>query len=122
MGQDLLPRWPPPPHRCSPRGPPWPRMAATIAPPPTQCHLVLRGFALLPTEQPAPEGATGDEAPGACQGGGTGVTVSCSETLGVHQDDGSGRGTDMKSDAHVKSWMMAWVLVVVVAAGTCVAP
>src|SRR6266542_5158542 len=123
MGQDLLPRWPRPPHRCSPRGPLWRRMEATIVPPPTRCPLAPWGYIPRPTGWPYPEVATGHEAQGASQGGGTvGVTALCSETMGVHHDDGSERGTDMKMYTQVKSRITACLLVVVVAAGTCVVP
>src|SRR5256884_1428350 len=90
MEQAPLPRWPRPLHRCSPRGPRWPRMAAIIAPLPTRWHLAPRWSALRPTGRPSPEEAAGNEAQGAFpHGGAAGVTALCSETMGVHQDDGS---------------------------------
>src|SRR5712692_5052081 len=90
MGQDPLPRWPRPPHRCSLRGPLWPRTGDTIAPPSTRCPLAPRGSIPLPTGWLHPEGAAGGAVQGAFPPGGTvGVTALCSETLGVHDGDGS---------------------------------
>src|SRR5262245_16855249 len=114
MGQDPLPRWPRLLHRCFLRGPPWPRMAATIAPPPTRCPLAPWGSMPPPTGWPCPEGAAGGTAPGAFPFGETvGVTALWSETLGVHHSDGSKRGPDMNMYAQIKSRITACVLVVV---------
>src|SRR5437870_5689767 len=91
MGQAPLPRWPRPRHRCSLRGPLGPRMGATIVPPPVLHLLSPQGSVPLPTGRLSPEGAAGREAQGAFPSGGTvGVTALCSETLEVHDGDGSG--------------------------------
>src|SRR5438445_7350401 len=88
MGQGPLPRWPRPPHRCSPRGPLGPHMGATIAPHLALYHLAPQWSMPLPTGRLSPEGATDYEAQGTFQGGGTvGVTALCSETMGVHHEN-----------------------------------
>jgi len=90
MGHDPLPRWPRLPHQWSPVGTygGYHRIASHAVPPrSTGVRTAARG-------QHSPEGAIGDEAPGAYQGGGTmGVTVLWSETLGVPQDYSSRSGS-----------------------------
>ena len=66
-------------------------MGATIAPPPVLHLLSPQGSVPLPTGRLSLEGAAGREAQGAFPSGGTvGVTALCSETLEVHDGDGSG--------------------------------
>ena len=81
----------PPPPPVLPAWSPVATAGGTIAPPPVRCPRAPRGSRARPTGRRHPERAARGEAQGMVPSGGTvGVTALCSETLEVHDDDGSG--------------------------------